>query len=195
MAAFPLLLRLPRTRATDCLFWGAASLGRCAAGLTAFGRVADCAARRTWHHARRGAARAFRGRLLPCLVFVDASGCFGGAALGAWGFLMVPKATKTPWTTRGRLNQDPIGGKREKKQPVPCLREQTSARGRGGQQSMLGMEKAARNAASVLTMFSNAMKIKQTPPQREALDTKTCAMGADGEQVSGVSVSSAGPEV
>ncbi|KAJ1211061.1 hypothetical protein NDU88_006423 [Pleurodeles waltl] len=41
-------------------------------------------------------------------------------------------------------------------------------------------------------MFSNAMTFKQTPPQREALDTQSRAMGADGEQVSAVSVSSAG---
>ncbi|KAJ1106903.1 hypothetical protein NDU88_004301 [Pleurodeles waltl] len=98
----------------DCLCRGAASLGRCAAGSTALGRAADCAARRTGHHARLGPARAFRGRLLPCLVFVDASGHFGGAALSAWGFLMGPKATKTPRTSRGRLNPDPIGGKKGK---------------------------------------------------------------------------------
>ncbi|KAJ1098950.1 hypothetical protein NDU88_004057 [Pleurodeles waltl] len=166
---------------------GSCVLGACAAGSTALGRAADCAARRTGRHAWLRAVRAFRGRLFPCFVFVDASGRFGGAALSAWGFLIAPKATKTPRTSQGRPNLDPIRGKRERKQPLPCLREQTSAQGRGGQQGMFGMEKAGRYAALVPTMFSNVMKIKQTPPQREALDTQSCTMGADGEQVSAVS--------
>ncbi|KAJ1105314.1 hypothetical protein NDU88_002722 [Pleurodeles waltl] len=108
---------------------------------------------------------------------------------------MAPKAIKTPRTSRGRLNPDPIGGKREKKQPAPCLKEQTNAQGRGAQQGMPGMEKAVRNAASVPTMSANVMKSKQTPPQREAPDKQPCAMGTDGVQVSAVSgvfVSSAG---
>ncbi|KAJ1151413.1 hypothetical protein NDU88_004194 [Pleurodeles waltl] len=62
------------------------------------------------------------------------------------------------------------------------------------------MEKAARNAVSVPIMFSNAMKAKQTLPQREAPDIQPCAAGTDGVQVSALSevsasVSSAEDEV
>ncbi|KAJ1082318.1 hypothetical protein NDU88_002486 [Pleurodeles waltl] len=49
------------------------------------------------------------------------------------------------------------------------------------------MERVARNAASVPAMFTNPMIFKQTPPQKEALDAQSCAMGADGEQASAVS--------
>ncbi|KAJ1099317.1 hypothetical protein NDU88_004419 [Pleurodeles waltl] len=95
---------------------------------------------------------------------------------------MAPKATRTSRTSRGKPNLDPIGGRREKKQPAPLSKEQTSARGRGGQQSALVMEKSARNAAQVLAMFTHTLKSNRTPPQKEVLYEQSGTPGADGDQ-------------
>ncbi|KAJ1114261.1 hypothetical protein NDU88_002500 [Pleurodeles waltl] len=126
----------------------AALLGQCAARPAILRHAADCAKGRAVHRiAWLVATQALQGCPLPCLVFTDASGGSGGAALGACFFLMVPKITRTPWTSRGKSILEPIGAKKEKKQPAPPLKYQTGARGRGAQQSALVLEKTARDAA------------------------------------------------
>ncbi|KAJ1201740.1 hypothetical protein NDU88_005546 [Pleurodeles waltl] len=109
-----------------------------------------------------------------------------GFANGAESHKDAPDSTK-------EAQPQPHRGRREKKQLMPSSREQASARGRGGQQSALVIEKVARNVVPVPAMFTHATKVKQTPPQKEALDPQSYTTGADGDQAYVVRAGARGP--
>ncbi|KAJ1205710.1 hypothetical protein NDU88_001138 [Pleurodeles waltl] len=147
-------------------FCGAATRPGCCAARPAIPRrAADCAA-----------GRALQGWPLPCLVFTDVSG-------GACFIFMVPKAIRRPRMSRGKFNLESIGAKKEKKQPAPLLKDQAGARGRGMQQSALVMKKTAKNAAQVHAIFTQTVKPKRTPPQKELCNAQSGTLEGNKDQV------------
>ncbi|KAJ1125955.1 hypothetical protein NDU88_004368 [Pleurodeles waltl] len=174
---------MPHAWILDCFCRAAALLGRSAARPAVLRQAADCAAGRTVRRiARVVAARALQGWPLPCLVLTDTSGGSGGAALGSWLFLMATKAARMPQTLRAKANLVPIAGRKEKTQVAPLPGDQTNARGKGGQQSAFAMEKAARNA-QVPAIFTQTLKSKRTPPQKEVPNAQSGIPGSNGDQV------------
>ncbi|KAJ1099620.1 hypothetical protein NDU88_004719 [Pleurodeles waltl] len=49
--------------------------------------------------------------------------CFLGVVVGVWDVLMAPKPIRTPRSLRARQSQDPGGTRKDKKLPVPGLKE------------------------------------------------------------------------
>ncbi|KAJ1142884.1 hypothetical protein NDU88_009196 [Pleurodeles waltl] len=98
-------------------------------------------------------------------------------------FLMRPKVTRTPRTLRGKSSLEAIGSKKERKQPVPPLKDQTGARERGAQQSAPMMEKTVRNAAQVPAIFTQIVKPKRTPLKKELCNAQSGTLDDNGDQV------------
>ncbi|KAJ1123677.1 hypothetical protein NDU88_002145 [Pleurodeles waltl] len=92
--------------------------------------------------------------------------CFLGIVFGVWGILMAPKPIRTPRSLRARQSQDPGGARKDKKHPVPGLKEHSNPYAKGPQQRISDMEKDARN--SVPTMFASMMRTKQMPQEKVA---------------------------
>ncbi|KAJ1087708.1 hypothetical protein NDU88_000873 [Pleurodeles waltl] len=88
-----------------------------------------------------------------------------------------------PRTLRGKSSLEAIGAKKERKQPEPPLKDQTGARGRGAQQSTPVMEKTGRNAAQVPAIFTQIVKPKRTPPQKELCNAQSGTLEDNGDQV------------
>ncbi|KAJ1203367.1 hypothetical protein NDU88_007154 [Pleurodeles waltl] len=95
---------------------------------------------------------------------------------------MAPKPIRTPRSLRARQSQDPGGTRKDKKPPVPGLKEHSNPYAKGTQQKITNMEKDARN--SVPTMFASMMRIKQMPPEKVARDSQSSVPGVDCGQVS-----------
>ncbi|KAJ1171406.1 hypothetical protein NDU88_003268, partial [Pleurodeles waltl] len=51
---------------------------------------------------------------------------------GVWDALMAPKLSRTPRSLRARQNQDPGGTRKDKKLPVPGLKEHSNPQVKGG---------------------------------------------------------------
>ncbi|KAJ1192558.1 hypothetical protein NDU88_001865 [Pleurodeles waltl] len=84
---------------------------------------------------------------------------------------------------RGKSSLEDIGAKKERKQPAPPLKDQTGARGRGAQQSAPVMEKTVRNAAHVPAIFTQIVRPKQTPPQKELCNAQSGTLEDNRDQV------------
>ncbi|KAJ1203364.1 hypothetical protein NDU88_007151 [Pleurodeles waltl] len=112
---------------------------------------------------------------------------FLGVVVGVWDVLMAPKPIRTPRSLRARQSQDPGGTRKDKKPPVPGLKEHSNPYAKGAQQKITNMEKDARN--SVPTMFASMMRIKQMPPEKVAHDSQSSVPGVDGGQVSVAAIS------
>ncbi|KAJ1199599.1 hypothetical protein NDU88_003433 [Pleurodeles waltl] len=100
---------------------------------------------------------------------------------------MAPKPSRTPCCLRARQSQDPGGTRKDKKLPVPGLKEHSNPYAKGAQQKTTDMEKDARN--SVPTMFASMMRIKQMPPEKAVRDSQSSVPGVDGGQVSVAAIS------
>ncbi|KAJ1179480.1 hypothetical protein NDU88_004714 [Pleurodeles waltl] len=96
---------------------------------------------------------------------------------GVWDVWMAPKLNKTPRSLRARQNQDPGGTRKDKKLPVPGLKEHSNLHVKGGLQKTTDMEKDVRN--SVPTMFTSMMRIKQRSTEKAACGSQS----SDDEQV------------
>ncbi|KAJ1092356.1 hypothetical protein NDU88_005467 [Pleurodeles waltl] len=94
---------------------------------------------------------------------------------------MAPKLSWTPRSLRAQQNQDPGGTRKDKKLPVPGLKEHSSLHLKGGLQKTTDMEKDVRNL--VLTMFTSMMRIKQMSTEKAARDSQSSVPGVDGGQV------------
>ncbi|KAJ1189783.1 hypothetical protein NDU88_006525 [Pleurodeles waltl] len=84
---------------------------------------------------------------------------------GVWDARMAPKLNRTPRSLRARQNQDPGGTRKDKKLPVPGLKEHSNLHVKGGLQKTTDMEKDARN--SVPTMFTSMMRLSKGPRKRQ----------------------------
>ncbi|KAJ1098003.1 hypothetical protein NDU88_003119 [Pleurodeles waltl] len=93
---------------------------------------------------------------------------------------MVPKLSRTPRSLRARQNQVPGGTRKDKKLPVPGLKEHSNLHVRGGLQKTTDMEKEVRN--SVPTMFTSMMRIKQRSTERATRDSQSSVPGVDDGQ-------------
>ncbi|KAJ1083288.1 hypothetical protein NDU88_003447 [Pleurodeles waltl] len=100
---------------------------------------------------------------------------------------MAPKLSRTPRSLRARQNQDPGGTKKDKKLPVPGLKEHSNLYAKGALQKTTDMEKDTGN--SVPTMFTSMMRIKQMPTEKAARDSQSSVPGVDGGQVSVAAIS------
>ncbi|KAJ1199557.1 hypothetical protein NDU88_003391 [Pleurodeles waltl] len=63
----------------------------------------------------------------PCRFLATLAGLWG-----LWDALMVPKLNRTPCSLRARQNQDPGGTRKDKKLPVPGLKEHSNPQVKGG---------------------------------------------------------------
>ncbi|KAJ1143130.1 hypothetical protein NDU88_009441 [Pleurodeles waltl] len=90
--------------------------------------------------------------------------CFLVVAVGVWDVRMAPKPSRTPCSLRARQSQDPGGTRKDKKLPVPGLKEHSNLYTKGALQKTTDMEKDTRN--SVPTMFTSMMRIKQMPTEK-----------------------------
>ncbi|KAJ1124322.1 hypothetical protein NDU88_002783 [Pleurodeles waltl] len=95
---------------------------------------------------------------------------------------MAPMPSKTPRSLRARQSQDQGGTRKEKKLPVPGLKEHSNLYAKGALQMTTDMKKDTRN--SVPAMFSSMMRIKQMPTEKAVRDPQCSAPGVDGGQVS-----------
>ncbi|KAJ1091211.1 hypothetical protein NDU88_004338 [Pleurodeles waltl] len=116
--------------------------------------------------APEGAARSTeRGARPRAALFLLSTECdprhFMAVAVGVWDVRMSPKPSRTPCSLRERQNQDPGGTRKDKKLPVPGLKEHSNLYAKGALQKTTDMEKDTRN--SVPTMFTSIMWIKQMP--------------------------------
>ncbi|KAJ1140856.1 hypothetical protein NDU88_007194 [Pleurodeles waltl] len=98
-----------------------------------------------------------------------------------WDARMAPKLSRTPRSLRARQNQDPGRTRKDKKLPVPGLKEHSNLHVKGGLQKTNNMEKDVRN--SVPTMFTSMMRIKQMSTEKAACDSQSSVPGVDGGQV------------
>ncbi|KAJ1218745.1 hypothetical protein NDU88_006321 [Pleurodeles waltl] len=100
---------------------------------------------------------------------------------------MVPKPSRTPRSLRARQNQDPGGTRKDKKLPVPGLKEHSNLYAKGALQKTTDTEKDTRN--SLPTMFTSMMRIKQMPTEKAARDSQSSVPGVDGGQLSVAAIS------
>ncbi|KAJ1157703.1 hypothetical protein NDU88_010403 [Pleurodeles waltl] len=103
---------------------------------------------------------------------------------GLWGVcdaLMAPKLSRTPRSLRGRQNQDPGGTRKDKKLPVPGLKEHSNPQVKGGLHKSTVMEKDTRY--SVPTMFTSVMRLKQRSTEKAVCDSQSNVPGVNDEQV------------
>ncbi|KAJ1122827.1 hypothetical protein NDU88_001300 [Pleurodeles waltl] len=100
---------------------------------------------------------------------------------GVWDVRMAPKLSRTPRSLRARQNQDPGGTRKDKKLPVPGLKEHSNLHVKGGLQKTTDMEKDVGN--SVPTMFTSMMRIKQRSTEKAARDSQSSVPGVDDGQV------------
>ncbi|KAJ1162308.1 hypothetical protein NDU88_002776 [Pleurodeles waltl] len=105
---------------------------------------------------------------------------------GVWEARMVPKLNRTPRSLRARQNQDPGGTRKDKKLPVPGLKEHSNPHVKGGLHKTTDMEKDARY--SVPTMFTSMMRLKQRSTEKAACDSQSNVPGVDDEQDIGVRI-------
>ncbi|KAJ1132006.1 hypothetical protein NDU88_010336 [Pleurodeles waltl] len=94
---------------------------------------------------------------------------------------MAPKLSRTPRSLQARQNQDPGGTRKDKKLPVPGLKEHSNLHVKGGLQKTTDMEKDLRN--SVPTMFTSMMQTKQRSTEKAARDSQSSVPGVDDGQV------------
>ncbi|KAJ1184937.1 hypothetical protein NDU88_001733 [Pleurodeles waltl] len=94
---------------------------------------------------------------------------------------MAPKLNRTPRSLRARQNQEPGGTRKDKKLPVPGLKEHSNPHVKGGLHKTTDMEKDARY--SVPTMFTSMMRLKQRSTEKAACDSQSNAPGVNDEQV------------
>ncbi|KAJ1118277.1 hypothetical protein NDU88_006472 [Pleurodeles waltl] len=109
---------------------------------------------------------------------------FLAIVVGVWGVRdvrMVPKLNRTPRSLRERQNQEPGGTRKDKKLPVPGLKEHSNLHMKGGLQKTTDMEKDARNL--VPTIFTSMMRLKQRSTEKAACDSQSSVPGFDDEQV------------
>ncbi|KAJ1130969.1 hypothetical protein NDU88_009313 [Pleurodeles waltl] len=134
------------------------------------------------------ARRCERGtRPRPTLLFLSTErdpGRFLATLAGLWGVwdaLMAPKLSRTPRSLRARQNQDPGGTRKNKKLPVPGLKEHSNPQVKGAQHKTTDMEKDTRY--SVPTMFTSAMRLKQRSTEKAVCDLQSNVPGVNDEQV------------
>ncbi|KAJ1151469.1 hypothetical protein NDU88_004249 [Pleurodeles waltl] len=109
---------------------------------------------------------------------------FLAVVVSVWGMCdvrMAPKLNRTPRSLRAPQNQDPGGTRKDKKLPVPGLKEHNNLHVKGGLQKTTDMEKDVRN--SVPTMFTSMMRTKQMSTEKAARDSQSSVPGVDGGQV------------
>ncbi|KAJ1134958.1 hypothetical protein NDU88_001404 [Pleurodeles waltl] len=106
---------------------------------------------------------------------------FLAIVVGVRDVRMAPKLNRTPRSVRARQNQDPGGTRKDKKLPVPGLKEHSNLHVKGGLQKTTDMEKDARN--SVPTIFTSMMRLKQRSTEKAACDPQSSVPGVDDEQV------------
>ncbi|KAJ1219257.1 hypothetical protein NDU88_006826 [Pleurodeles waltl] len=100
---------------------------------------------------------------------------------GVWDALMAPKLSRTPRSLRARQNQDPGGTRKDKKLPVPGLKEHSNPQVKGGLHKTTDMEKDTRY--SVPTMFTSVMWLKQMSTEKAVCDSQSNVPGVNDEQV------------
>ncbi|KAJ1177754.1 hypothetical protein NDU88_003006 [Pleurodeles waltl] len=100
---------------------------------------------------------------------------------GVWDARMAPKLNRTPRSLRARQNQDPGGTRKDKKLPVPGLKEHSNPHVKGGLHKTTDMEKDARY--SVPTMFTSMMRLKKRSTEKAACDSQSNVPGVDDEQI------------
>ncbi|KAJ1161582.1 hypothetical protein NDU88_002066 [Pleurodeles waltl] len=103
------------------------------------------------------------------------------AVWGVWDARMAPKLNRIPRSLRARQNQDPGGTRKDKKLPVPGLKEHSNPHVKGGLHKTTDMEKDARY--SVPTMFTSMMRLKQRSTEKAECDSQFKVPGVDDEQV------------
>ncbi|KAJ1205671.1 hypothetical protein NDU88_001099 [Pleurodeles waltl] len=82
---------------------------------------------------------------------------------------MAPKLSRTPRSLRAWQNQDPGGTRKDKKLPVPGLKERSNPQVKGGPHKTTDMEKDTRY--SVPTMFTSVMRLKQMSTEMASRDS------------------------
>ncbi|KAJ1116368.1 hypothetical protein NDU88_004583 [Pleurodeles waltl] len=93
---------------------------------------------------------------------------------------MAPKLSRTPRSLRARQNQDPGGTRKDKKLPVPGLKEHSNPQVKGGLHKTTDMEKDTRY--SVPTMFTSVMRLKQRSTEKAVCDSQSNVPGVNDEQ-------------
>ncbi|KAJ1142803.1 hypothetical protein NDU88_009116 [Pleurodeles waltl] len=144
---------------------------------------------RSWPQAPEGPARRCERGSRPrtALLFFPTERdprCFLAIVVGVWGVRdvrMAPKLNRTPRSLRARQNQDPGRTRKDKKLPVPGLKEHSNLHVKGGLQKTTDMEKDARN--SVPTIFTSMMRLMQRSTEKAACDPQSSVPGVDDEQV------------
>ncbi|KAJ1169260.1 hypothetical protein NDU88_001166 [Pleurodeles waltl] len=94
---------------------------------------------------------------------------------------MAPKLSRTPRSLRARQNQDPGGTRKDKKLPVPGLKEHSNPQVKGGLHKKTDMEKDTRY--SVPTMFTSVMRLKQMSTEKAVCDSQSNVPGVNDEQI------------
>ncbi|KAJ1138767.1 hypothetical protein NDU88_005148 [Pleurodeles waltl] len=94
---------------------------------------------------------------------------------------MAPKLNRTPRSLRARQNQDPGGTRKDKKLPVPGLKEHSNPQVKGGLHKTTDMEKDTRY--SVPAMFTSVMRLKQRSTKKAVCDSQSNVPGVNDEQV------------
>ncbi|KAJ1160718.1 hypothetical protein NDU88_001211 [Pleurodeles waltl] len=94
---------------------------------------------------------------------------------------MAPKLSRTPRSLRARQNQDPGGTRKDKKLPVPGLKEHSNPQVKGGLHKTTDMEKDTRY--SVPTMFTSVMRLKQRSTEKAVCDSQSNVPGVNDEQI------------
>ncbi|KAJ1202508.1 hypothetical protein NDU88_006307 [Pleurodeles waltl] len=112
----------------------------------------------------------------PCRFLATLVGVWG-----VWDARMAPKLNRTPRSLRAQQNQDPGGTRKDKKLPVPGLKEHSNPHMKVGPHKTTDMEKDARY--SVPTMFTSMMRLKQRSTEKAACDSQSNVPGVDDEQV------------
>ncbi|KAJ1128811.1 hypothetical protein NDU88_007185 [Pleurodeles waltl] len=100
---------------------------------------------------------------------------------GVWDALMAPKLNRTPRSLRARQNQDPGGTRKDKKLPVPGLKEHSNPQVKGALHITTDMEKDIRY--SVPTMFTSVTRLKQRSTEKAVCDSQSNVLGVNEEQV------------
>ncbi|KAJ1205218.1 hypothetical protein NDU88_000653 [Pleurodeles waltl] len=133
----------------------------------------------------RGCERGARPRSTPLFLSTERDPRrFLATLVGVWGVWdtrMAPKLNRTPRSLRARQNQDPGGTRKDKKLPVPGLKEHSNPHVKWGLHKTTDMEKDARY--SVPTMFTSMMRLKQRSTEKAACDPQSNVPGVDDEQV------------
>ncbi|KAJ1150614.1 hypothetical protein NDU88_003404 [Pleurodeles waltl] len=99
---------------------------------------------------------------------------------GVWDALMAPKLNRTPRSLQARQNQDPGGTRKDKKLPVPRLKEHSNPQVKGALHKTTDMEKDTRY--SVPTMFTSVTRLKQRSTEKAVCDSQSNVLGVNAEQ-------------